>query len=221
MSLNQLQLLGHKIAFSQWRRTTHLPHDPADPNLDISGHLSNHTNDRQSALPVTCIETPALNTVPQSSPSSMMFVEKVDSDTLERETVNHSFLDITALVPSPNWLIGLDSLDLCKDEKRVTFTSPNWATEPRGVVTVITNTDNLCPLKEQPHHHQQPLPHPNGHHEHEDNVNKNSTIENTKRHIGKGVNVYYIGGEVYAACKIPPGPLGEVSRLSTKYENIR
>ena len=116
----------------------------------------------------------------------MMFVEKVDSDTLERETVNHSFLDITALVPSPDWLIGLDSLDLCKDEKRVnhvrpgvspmdagtdnglTFTSPNWATEPRGVVTVITNTDNLCPLKEQPHHHQQPLPHPNGHDEHED-----------------------------------------------------
>ena len=125
MSLNQLQLLGHKIAFSQWRRTTHLPHDPADPNLDISGHLSNHTNDRQSALPVTCIETPALNTVPKSSPSSM--------------------------IPD------------------------------------------------------QPLPHPNGHHEHEDNINKNSTIENSKRHIGKGMNVYYIGGEVYAACNIPPG----------------
>ena len=30
----------------------------------------------------------------------MMFVEKVDSDTLERETVNHTFLDITALVTS-------------------------------------------------------------------------------------------------------------------------
>ena len=52
---NTSQIL--KIAFSQWRSTTHLPHDPADPNLDISGHLPNHTNDRQSALPVTCIET--------------------------------------------------------------------------------------------------------------------------------------------------------------------
>ena len=55
-----------------------------------------------------------------------MFVEKVDSDTLERETVNHN---ITGLVPSPNWLTGLDS----KDEKH------NWSAEPRGVVTVMTS----------------------------------------------------------------------------------
>lgn len=32
------------------------------------------------------------------------------------------------------------------------------------------------------------------------NVNRNSTIENTRRHIGKGVHLYYIGGEVYAEC---------------------
>jgi len=62
------------------------------------------------------------------------------------------------------------------------------------------------------------------------NVNRNSTIENTRRHIGKGVQLYYVGGEVYAqnksdsaifvqsrncnhhhgfhpstVCKIPPG----------------
>lgn len=30
------------------------------------------------------------------------------------------------------------------------------------------------------------------------NVNRNSTIENTRRHIGKGVHLYYVGGEVYA-----------------------
>ena len=120
MSLNQLQLLGNKMTFSQWRHTTHLPHDPADPKLDISGHLSNHTNDRQSAPPVTCIDTPALNTVWESSPSSM--------------------------IPD------------------------------------------------------QPLPHPNGHNEHEDNVNRNSTIENTKRNIGKGVHLHYIWNEVYAEC---------------------
>ena len=46
-----------------------------------------------------------LNTVSGSSPSSMMFA------------VNHSFLDITALIPSPDWLIGVDSLELCKDER--------------------------------------------------------------------------------------------------------
>ena len=58
----------------------------------------------------------------------------------------------------------------------VTFTSRNWPTEPKSVVIVITNTDNLCPLKEQPNHHQLSLPHPNEHNEHEDNVNRNSTI---------------------------------------------
>lgn len=32
------------------------------------------------------------------------------------------------------------------------------------------------------------------------NVNRNSTIENTRRHIGKGVQLVYVGGEVYAEC---------------------
>ncbi|XP_003377797.1 mothers against decapentaplegic protein [Trichinella spiralis] len=32
------------------------------------------------------------------------------------------------------------------------------------------------------------------------NVNRNSTIENTRRHIGRGVQLSYIRGEVYAEC---------------------
>ncbi|KAJ8929950.1 hypothetical protein NQ314_017315 [Rhamnusium bicolor] len=32
------------------------------------------------------------------------------------------------------------------------------------------------------------------------NINRNSTIENTRRHIGKGVHLYYANGEVYAEC---------------------
>lgn len=32
------------------------------------------------------------------------------------------------------------------------------------------------------------------------NVNRNSTIENTRRHIGKGVQLTYLNGEVYAHC---------------------
>lgn len=32
------------------------------------------------------------------------------------------------------------------------------------------------------------------------NVNRNSTIEHTRRHIGKGVHLYYVSGEVYAEC---------------------
>lgn len=31
------------------------------------------------------------------------------------------------------------------------------------------------------------------------NVNRNSTIENTRRHIGKGVHLYYVNGEVRIA----------------------
>lgn len=32
------------------------------------------------------------------------------------------------------------------------------------------------------------------------NVNRNSTIENTRRHIGKGVHLYYVNGEAFAEC---------------------
>ncbi|CAL1526176.1 unnamed protein product [Lymnaea stagnalis] len=32
------------------------------------------------------------------------------------------------------------------------------------------------------------------------NVNRNSTVENTRRHIGRGVHLYYVGGEVFAEC---------------------
>jgi hypothetical protein len=32
------------------------------------------------------------------------------------------------------------------------------------------------------------------------NVNRNSTIENTRRHIGKGVHIYMVGNEVFAEC---------------------
>ena len=64
---------------------------------------------------------------------------------------------LTAIVPSPDWFIGLSNIDLCHEghwqdtvrievspmdagtDNGLTFTSPNWETEPRGEVTVITN----------------------------------------------------------------------------------
>jgi len=65
---------------------------------------------------------------------------------------------ITKIVPSPDWFIGLDSLDLCSQgafiesviteaspldggtDNGFTFTSPNWATEPQDSVFTITST---------------------------------------------------------------------------------
>ncbi|XP_015667148.1 mothers against decapentaplegic homolog 9-like [Protobothrops mucrosquamatus] len=32
------------------------------------------------------------------------------------------------------------------------------------------------------------------------NINRNSSIENTRNHIGKGVHLYYVGGEVFIEC---------------------
>ena len=62
------------------------------------------------------------------------------------------------MVPSPDWFTGLDDLDLCQDgewldnarievspmdagtDNGLTFTSPNWATDPRGEVFAITSS---------------------------------------------------------------------------------
>ena len=48
------------------------------------------------------------------------------------------------------------------------------------------------------------------------NVNRNSTIENTRRHIGKGVHLYYVGGEVYAECLSDSAIFVQVN-IYTKY----
>jgi len=72
---------------------------------------------------------------------------------------NHSMISvITKIVPSPDWFIGLDSLNLCQEGRFIqsfnteafpldagtdngfTFTSPNWETEPRAEVFQISNS---------------------------------------------------------------------------------
>nr|CAH0098285.1 unnamed protein product [Daphnia galeata] len=71
---------------------------------------------------------------------------------------NHSRVSlISKLVPSPDWFIGIDSLDLCVNSKWLdsisievgvvdagtdngfSFTSPNWPTEPQEVIRHLTS----------------------------------------------------------------------------------
>ena len=83
---------------------------------------------------------------------------------------------MTAIVPSPDWFIGLASLELCQDgdwldyarldaspmdagtDNGLTFTSPNWATDPRGEVVTITNTEPAHPAASFNYPHLQSLP---------------------------------------------------------------
>ena len=64
---------------------------------------------------------------------------------------------MSKLVPSPDWFVGVDSIDLCSNgrfldsvtvesdpfdagtDNGFTFTSPNWPTTPPGVIFRITN----------------------------------------------------------------------------------
>ncbi|XP_040161511.1 spondin-2-like isoform X1 [Anopheles arabiensis] len=68
---------------------------------------------------------------------------------------------ITKIIPSPDWFIGLDTFDLCfkgrwlekvtiplhpldaGSSSGLTFTSPKWPTNPRGVVQQITSRSPL------------------------------------------------------------------------------
>lgn len=115
------------------------------------------------------------------------FVETGSADSLEKEAASWTFLDsvlappilqgggredttlfldgnhsqvsvVTKIVPSPDWFIGLSSIELCRNghfidryeeeafpldagtDNGFTFTSPNWETEPRGEVFRMTNT---------------------------------------------------------------------------------
>ena len=53
------------------------------------------------------------------------------------------------------------------------------------------------------------------------NVNRNSTIENTRRHIGKGVHLYYVGGEVYAECLSDSAIFVQVNIYTKYFFNVK
>lgn len=52
------------------------------------------------------------------------------------------------------------------------------------------------------------------------NVHRNPTIDSVRHHIGKGVHLFYVGGEVFAEC-LSDGALFVESRLVNYLENVQ
>ena len=83
---------------------------------------------------------------------------------------------MSKLVPSPDWFVGVDSLDLCEaghlaasvsrdlqpqdggTDNGFTFTSPNWPTHPRGVIFVISSRYPTHPAGSFHYPHLEKLP---------------------------------------------------------------
>ena len=83
---------------------------------------------------------------------------------------------MSKLVPSPDWFVGVDSLDLCEaghlaasvsrdlapqdggTDNGFTFTSPNWPTQPRGVIFSISSRYPTHPAGSFHYPHLENLP---------------------------------------------------------------
>ena len=141
--------------------------------------------------------------------------------------VNHSFIDITALIPSPDWLIGVDSLELCKDERNEhgdnvernsTITLGDLHRDPlahHGPSVLIqlgpTAPKNISdPWWPRPtHHHSYPsCPSGTTRHEGPDTLvvaNKHQEVIDDSTSTPISPNEYHHGLHPTTVCKIPRG----------------
>ena len=144
-------------------------------------------------------------TVPESSRRSVMFVEKMDSDR-------------TGLVPSSNWLIGLDSMDVCKDEKRVNFTTlrdlhrDHLAHHGPSVLIqlghTVTNISDLWWPRPTHHHSYPSCRSGTTRHEGPDTLvvaNKHQEVIDDSTSTPISPNEYHHGLHPTTVCKIPRG----------------
>ena len=83
---------------------------------------------------------------------------------------------VTSLIPSPDWFVGAQQVSLCEDgqflphlsvdlhlydagtDNGLTFTAPNWRTEPRGRVERITHLSPSHPAASFYYPHLDSLP---------------------------------------------------------------
>lgn len=145
---------------AQWSKTIGYVHSVPSPLFSLGSTISDGV--RQF------VETGSTDKL-EIETSTMTFLDAVlappittgvgESNTTIFVDTNHTKISLmTKIVPSPDWFIGLDSLDLCSQGSFVdsviteaspldggtdngfTFTSPNWATEPQDSVFTITST---------------------------------------------------------------------------------
>ena len=117
VSLNQLQLLGHKITFSQWRRNNYLHHhDPITPNLGTSRESSTlpvipnesltnssmGTSEESSTLPVSPKEFPAPTMVLESPTLPVIPRESLTLPVIPPPVILEEPLDMSDPLP---WLV--------------------------------------------------------------------------------------------------------------------
>jgi len=145
---------------AQWSKTVGYSHSSASPLFSLGSVVKEPTRqfvetassellDRGLAN-TTYLDTVLLPPILQGegAASTTLFVDS-----------NHSKVSlVTKIVPSPDWFVGLDSLELCRGgaflpsfsweafpmdagtDNGFTFTSPNWETEPRAKVFRITSS---------------------------------------------------------------------------------
>jgi len=163
---------------AQWSKTVGFSHSSLSPLFSIGSTVSEGV--RQFA------ETGATDTLDQEA-ANITFLDTIISPPIEQgvgETSTNIFVDtnhtmvsvMTKIVPSPDWFIGLDSVDLCSQgafrqsvnieaspldagtDNGFTFTSPNWATEPRGEVFRMTSQFPAHPAGSFNYPHLEQLP---------------------------------------------------------------
>ncbi|KDR15955.1 Spondin-2 [Zootermopsis nevadensis] len=121
---------------------------------------------------------------------------------------NHTKVSVAVrIVPSPDWFVGLDSLELCKNgfwidalsvqagpmdagtDSGFTFTAPNWPSEPRQKISHITAQEPSHPANSFHYPDKKRLPPIATFHFHKDKVYR---LSEETRHSPNDIQVYTV-----------------------------
>jgi len=154
---------------AQWSKTIGYSHSPDySPLYSVGSVVSEGVREFAETGATDTLEKEVAKDTIEKEAAGDNFLDEIIAPPIEQgvgDTSTNIFVDtnhtkvsvMTKIVPSPDWFIGLDSVDLCREgaftqeitiegfpldagtDNGFTFTSPNWATEPRGEVFQITS----------------------------------------------------------------------------------